>query len=760
MTIQRKRLLVLLVALLFVSMTLLLTSAESVENDNAVSVVVQEGTPQTTEEPDETQDTVPETIPSEWSLKAQDGETKLYVDTATGRFAVQNGSGRIWWSVPLNGAEDPLAKGKNRTNQQSLMIIEYGDPITNDLSTVNSQAGAVTKKGVTVTTISNGVRIVYDFVGQSIRVPMEVVLKDGNLVASVITEEVEEYGANYLYKIQLLPFFGAGHMEEDGWMLVPDGSGGIINFNNGRQNLSSYRSQVYGEDPNATIVRDIEVTESIRLPFFGMAVDQDAVAAIITGNDALAWIEASVSGVGTSYNRVYASFTLRRTDTYIIGASTGSSRTVTLFSTAPLTKKPIRVEYHFLNGEEADLAGMATVCRENLTAQGMKAYTGTYEQPPVYIDVLGSVFKEVPVVGIPTMSVLPVTTFENCADMLQDLSDGGLENMIVRYTNWSSDLIRGKISDSANAESKLGGKRALKNLLTNAPATIYLENDFTYVSQWQLGYGRNNYAAKSISNVPTVLHEHDIATFFEDERFGEKWLLSPFMLGKISDKYLASYQKWQNPYLSLNTAGELLYSDYSYARYTRQDSVSVMQDLCQTYAESGLQLMFTGSNSYVAQYAEHIVDVPVASSGYDIIDKSVPFYQMVFHGVKLLGSEAINNAADPQKALLRAVQGGLLLHYSFISPEGKANIQNTVYDHLYRSDYTLYLDEAAAQYTALKPLYDRIIDQVITDYRVLAENVTLTVYEDGTQVVVNFSDTAFDWDGTTVAANDYAYNLG
>ncbi len=777
MTTVRKKALSLLLGVLLLCSVFLASSGSGLaeaDPETGEEMVLREGAPQTddADEPDDSDgstqakpekegvgETAAGIIPSDWQAAAQDGGLKLYVDKKTGQFAVENAAGRIWWSVPYDAGEDPLAKGKNKMNQQSLMIIKYGNPDTNTLDTVSSQAGSVQKKGMSIQNIDKGVRITYDFTGPQIRIPLEIVLKEDRVSVTVVTEDIEEYGEDYLYEIQLLPSMGAGSTADEGWLFVPDGSGALIRFNNGRQNLSSYSAMVYGKDPNASIIRKIEVTESVRLPVFGVKNGEGAMLGVIAENDGLAYLEASVSGKNSSYNTVYSRFALRKTDTYVMGQSTGNSRTVTLYSTAPLPTAPIQVDYYFLEGEEADLPGMAAVYREVLKAGGMKDFAGDYHTPPVYIDVLGGVYKEKPVLGIPSMSVLPVTTFEDCAEMLAELKKKGMEQLVVRYQNWSSDLLRGKVSDSATPDGKLGGRSGLKKLLADQSIQVYLDGDFTYVSKWQLGYGKSGYAAKSISNIPTTLYEHDIATYFSDDRFPQKWLLSPFKLNKVGEKYLASYAKLNNPYLSTGQTAALLYADYGYREYNRSDSKDAVTALYDRFVEEGLRLMVSGGNSYAAVYAEHILDAPVASSRYDILDESVPFYQMVFHGSKLLGSEAINNAANPQTALLRAVQGGSLLHYTFIDPDGKESLLNTVYDNLFCADYTLYANQAAEQYQALKPLYSRIIGQTITGYRQLADGVTLTVYADGTEVAVNFTEEPFVYRDEEVGASGYRYWL-
>ena len=43
-------------------------------------------------------------------------------------------------------------------------------------------------------------------------------------------------------------------------------------------------------------------------------------------------------------------------------------------------------------------------------------------------------------------------------------------------------------------------------------------------------------------------------------------------------------------------------------------------------------MLITGGNAYALPYADQIVNVPMESSHFNIVDETVPFYQMVIHG--------------------------------------------------------------------------------------------------------------------------------
>lgn len=77
----------------------------------------------------------------------------------------------------------------------------------------------------------------------------------------------EEYPINTL---SVLEYFGAGGSKDEGAILVPDGSGALIHFNNGKLQYPSYQQDIYGPDLTMKL-REASSNESkARLPVFGM----------------------------------------------------------------------------------------------------------------------------------------------------------------------------------------------------------------------------------------------------------------------------------------------------------------------------------------------------------------------------------------------------------------------------------------------------------------------------------------------------------
>ncbi|HIU67816.1 MAG TPA: hypothetical protein IAC64_10040, partial [Candidatus Caccomorpha excrementavium] len=73
-------------------------------------------------------------------------------------------------------------------------------------------------------------------------------LDGDDLIVEIPYDEIQYREEYPIYYLTVLPYFGAGGTQEDGFLLVPEGGGSVIRFNNGRVAQNSYYANVYGWD--------------------------------------------------------------------------------------------------------------------------------------------------------------------------------------------------------------------------------------------------------------------------------------------------------------------------------------------------------------------------------------------------------------------------------------------------------------------------------------------------------------------------------
>lgn len=163
----------------------------------------------------------------------------------------------------------------------------------------------------------------------------------------------------------------------------------------------------------------------------------------------------------------------------------------------------------------------------------------------------------------------------------------------------------------------------------------------------------------------------------------------------------------------------------------------------------------TGGNAFTLPYVSLVTNVPVCSSGYDVFDKDVPFYQTVLHGYVPYTTKPIAQTADPTLTYLAAVENGSeLLYYGMY--RDASELFDTDYNYYYGSTWTLWKDKAIEQQKAYEPLQNKVYDQVIVDHSEPMNNVFVTTYANGVVVAVNYNETEVVLEnGKTVPARGF-----
>ena len=152
-------------------------------------------------------------------LVAENDRLELHYDTVESQIILKDKlTQEEWRSTPDDIAQDKRATGVNKINRQSDLIVQYHNTsyVTDQ---VNSYTGAIKKGDFTWELIENGVAIRYYFPKQGFVIPVQYVLEEDCLAASIISEGIEEEvwedpdtdpeKKQSVMNVALLPFMGA-----------------------------------------------------------------------------------------------------------------------------------------------------------------------------------------------------------------------------------------------------------------------------------------------------------------------------------------------------------------------------------------------------------------------------------------------------------------------------------------------------------------------------------------------------------------------
>ena len=193
--------------------------------------------------------------------------------------------------------------------------------------------------------------------------------------------------------------------------------------------------------------------------------------------------------------------------------------------------------------------------------------------------------------------------------------------------------------------------------------------------------------------------------------------------------------------ICLADAGNILPSDYSIKGYSRSKVLSDISDICTMLSSHG-SLTVSSANIYTVKFADNIINIPLVSSLEDNqYCKSVPFLQAVLHGICDYSFTALNLSSDSTKAILRSIEYGAVPHYEWYFAQ---STENDPYHYMNS------LAEARLVYDNMKNMFSDLRDQRITSHEEVKENVMCTIYSSGSEIYVNYNDTAVSVGGITL----------
>lgn len=597
-------------------------------------------------------------------------------------------------------------------------------------------------------------------------IPLTYRLEQENLVVSIDPNQVT-YNENgfYLVDIDVLPYFAAAK-EENGYLFVPDGSGALIYLNSDKENISSYKATVFGQDKSKQMLSyyksEIEHENTIKLPVYGIKAGEQALFAIIENGAGYADISADISGKTTSYNNVYAGFSYLQYGPTSLSDMVGANG-YQLYAENNFSDV-FAIRYAFLIDADANYSGMANYYRDYLVEKSVLVRDTQWRALPFYAEYIGAVDKYKTMFGVKYKDVQPLTTFGQACEISEMLKESGISNQKVVFSGWMNGGLHGTSNTKINVESALQkGRMNLSKYLdemSKQEIMTYMTVDMQYVYKDKLmdDYSTLQYAPGYFDHSTVDIDSYYTVDGFYKDKLAN--LISPHFALQVSEKIEKQTSKYGINGLHLGTVTSDLYSDFLEERYTdRQEALQLYQESFQMFRENGKWLLGDNGNAYSFGFVQDMINVPTASQGYLIFDEEIPFYEMVIHGYLDYAGEPWNMADDYETMLLKSVECGAGVHFQWIY-EDNSLLKETDYDYLYSVHYKKWMDKAIQDYNRINIAVADLQNQVMVSHERVQKELVKVTYEDGSCVYVNYGKNDVVFDGMTIPARDFVRKKG
>ncbi len=579
---------------------------------------------------------------------------------------------------------------------------------------------------------------------------------DGDkLIAEVPLKDIEYRKKYPVYNITMLPYFGAGNGSAEGFMLVPEGSGAVINYNNGKAGNGTYYANLYGWDyaqERKALVHETEAAFNA----FGVSNENGAFLCTIDGGAAYAAVQAYVSGVSNNYNVVNTEYNILHRNNYDV--STRTTATMYVYE-ENLPDESLIQTYHFLGKNECDYVDMAMEYRDYFLEKYPDTFTEVdTKNVPVNVEIVGAIDKVKQVFGVPTQKPHKLTTFDEASNIVSELKAAGVDNLSVKLSGWMNDGYEHTILKDVKVLSELGGKKGLTNFIDTAKSTgttVYLDGvtAYAYNSGVTDGFMQTRDAAKFVSKQRAKLWKYS-TIFYEQMKWqNEYFLLKGEEVNQMADNLVAAADKY-GAGVSFRDYGSDLSADYNRkALFTRESVMKTQSDKLKEYQQSR-PVMVNKGHDYAIAYADLVTNLDLTGINYTIIDKSVPFYELAIHGYVNYTGEPINLTQNYEDELLASAEYGAGLSFTFMN-ETAFELQSTFYSNYFGANYDSWKEKALSIYERYNRELGATFNKKMTNHEKINDLLGYTMYEDGTTVYVNYGDVEATVNGVTVPARDY-----
>ena len=584
-------------------------------------------------------------------------------------------------------------------------------------------------------------------------------LDGGDLVVEVPYSELAFDGDSPLTYISVLPMFGAAGTDQEGYTLIPEGGGALIRFNNGKLSQSAYYANLYGWDYATERTEVVSETRNA-FPVFGMQQEDGSFICIIEGASSYAGINADIAGRFNSYNFVYSKYNVLHYDRFNV-----SNRTAQLLYMyeQKVPDDTIVQRYRFVEG--GSYVAMADAYREYLRSDPDMRMEQASTEMPVNVEIIGAINKIVPKAGIPVDSVIATTTFAEAEKIMAELQDSGTKDLHVKMTGWCNGGVRQKVLTGIHVLGELGGENGMKKLIAAAKdRNVVLSFDgitcFAYDSGLMDGFTPFSNAARFTTREQVKLYNYDIVTYQQSDWQDPYYLVRPEYAKDCAENLINGLADRGAAGVAFRDLGNLLSADYYVQSITTREEVKAMnvQTLKDAVAK-GLYVTIKEGNEYAIPYADMITDMNLSGNAYAIIDYRIPFYQIALHGIKNYTGEAINLSGDYQTTLLECAEYGAGLNFCFMQEDTKV-IRDTMYSCYTASGYDRWKDAVIPMINRYQQEMSGLNRTQITGHEQLSDEVSVTIYEDGTEVYVNYSVRDFKDGSVVIPARDYLVKRG
>ena len=537
-----------------------------------------------------------------------------------------------------------------------------------------------------------------------------------------------------------------------GYVMVPDGSGALMRFNENKAKFTDYEGDVYGTDPATDMYYHSEKNDAVEvkqpsMPVYGISHGDGTQAAFVAyatkGDEYMSInvVPASTEKNKIKYTYAYPAFKYNAEYFQVKDQAGNSYRKVQ----DKMNKFDISVTYEFLSGDgkdgspSADYVGMAKAYRNQLIkTKTLKEKKSNSSNIPIRIDFLMSDSKK----GVFSTQEVPVTTADNVKSILNELLKDNVKNINSGLIGWQSKGETLAKPNSTSFSGDIGSEGDFEDLMSyfnKKKVDVSYSRDFSSINEDMTGYygvAARHLSTRYIEVDKTAILPQNVPVTeygYASPETSDEWLNDlfddvgedgkSFTIDGISDTLVSTYD-----------------SDDDSTSVTQ--AIKMYQKSCKNIKKNKVKLNMVNPNQYLWKYTDRYLQSSVGTSQYVYETDTVPFLQMVLNGTMEVYAPYSNFSFYSKSDMLKMIDYNISPSFVLTKKPSYLLAATTSSDY-YSTEYSQYEKIINTIYDTVNGTLKDVQGYSWTDRKVLDDGVIANTYKKDNEtktVVINYTE--------------------
>ncbi len=549
---------------------------------------------------------------------------------------------------------------------------------------------------------------------------------DTGLKVTIINESIFEEEEFQIAYIDVLPYFGSNTAADTGFTIIPDGSGILIDHQQGNTLSPTYDKRIYGSDASIGS-KDImpETQQVVSMPMYGYTKNDNGFINVLESSDTMASIRAGFKTNASVVPFVYYRYMIRERDGFIFESqsSYGSQQRVTVWTKDYNTEDFVS---NYIFGDNTNTYYELAKLYQNYLVEKYELEKHTSDEI-MHITVLGGYKQKKHFLGFPYDSVQSLTNAAEVKLIVDELELQGLP-LNLSYLGWSNEGIRPTLMNKITFDSRVASKKdivKLKEQLEQENIKLMLEF-FTQTAYTDKRLKPKKEVTKNIFQKPNVYYQYDEATQLRDRRTMPYYRLGADLQASVYENinkidYIDS--------VILNDEAKQIATEF-YNKETKFRN-KVVENVLDNLSGINKEITLRNPNIYGSVMVDNIIDTPNSGARNVIVSYDIPLIQLVYNGYISYAHQSAN--LDTSQSVvwhkLKAIETGSRMQFT-LTYNNTIELMRTEYHNYFSTYYKYWIEE-------INDIIDELNSYDIYNYEIVGHKI---LNPQGTLVEVTYSN--------------------